>query len=131
MEITMSNKQLAALFLRSIVPWIAGNGLIPLLSVYAAQLGASSAVAGYYLAVSYMAITLGALSAGSVSDGLHRRKLPLIIAGLVGVPVAWLIGQVTSVSKKLPARKRRKWEKVSTYLCSLASCLRLWAFLSC
>lgn len=93
----MSNKQLTALFLCSIVPWSAGNGLVPLLPLYATQLGADAAVAGYYLAFSYLAIALGALSAGWVSDTFQRRKLPLVIAGIVGIPAAWLMGRVDSV----------------------------------
>ena len=93
----MSKKQLAALFLCSLVPWTAGNGLVPLLPVYARQLGASSAIAGYYLALSYLAIALGALSAGWVSGRLGRRKMPLIVAGLVNIPVAWLMGQASTI----------------------------------
>ncbi len=93
----MSNKQLGALFLSSLVPWCAGNGLVPLLPLYAIQLGADSAVAGYYLAFSYIAIALGALSAGWVSAKFRQRKLPLIVAGLIGLPVAWWMGQVNSI----------------------------------
>jgi DHA1 family multidrug resistance protein-like MFS transporter len=93
----MSKKQLATLFLCNLVPWTAGNGLVPLLPVYATQLGADSAVSGYYLAFSYLAIALGALSAGWVSDRFQRRKLPLILAGIVGIPAAWLMGQTASI----------------------------------
>ena len=93
----ISRKQLTALFICSLVPWTAGNGLIPLLPLYARQLGANDAVAGYYLAISYLAIALGALSAGWVSGRIHRHKLPLIIAGSVGIPVAWLMGHVSTV----------------------------------
>ncbi len=90
-------KQLVSLFFCSLIPWIVGNGLIPLLPVYLTQLGANSAVAGYSLAFSYLAIALGALSAGWVSGSLHRRKLPLIITGLVAIPTPWLMGQVSAV----------------------------------
>lgn len=93
----MTNKQLAALFLCGLVPWTAGNGLVPLLPLYATQLGANAAVAGYYLAFSYLAIALGALSAGWVSGKLRQRKLPLMVAGIVGIPAAWLMGQVNSI----------------------------------
>lgn len=93
----MSNKQLAALFLCSLVPWSAGNGLVPLLPLYASQLGADAAMAGYYLAFSYLAIALGALSAGWVSDTFGHRKLPLIIVGVIGIPVTWLMGQMNSI----------------------------------
>lgn len=94
---SIRRKQLVALFFCSLVPWIVGNGLIPLLPVYLTQLGANSAIAGYSLAFSYLAIALGALSAGWVSGSLHRRKLPLIIAGLAAIPTPWLMGQVSAV----------------------------------
>jgi MFS family permease len=85
---SITRKQLATLFICSLIPWTVGNGLIPLLPVYSARLGADSASAGYYLALSYLAIASGAMSAGWVSDHLGRRKIPLIIAGLVGLPTA-------------------------------------------
>ncbi len=55
----INRKQLAALFICSLVPWVVGNGLLPLLPVYAVKLGADSTVAGLYLAFSYLAIALG------------------------------------------------------------------------
>ncbi len=93
----MSKKQILALFVCSLVPWAVGNGLVPLLPVYATQLGADPAAAGYYLAFSYFALAVGAVAAGWLSDRLQRRKMPLIIAGLAGIPIAWLIGRVGSI----------------------------------
>jgi len=93
----MSKKQILALFVCSLVPWTVGNGLVPLLPVYATQLGADPAAAGYYLAFSYFALAVGAVAAGWLSDRLGRRKMPLIVAGLAGVPIAWLIGRVGDI----------------------------------
>ena len=93
----MSKKQILALFVCSLVPWTVGNGLVPLLPVYATQLGADPAAAGYYLAFSYFALAVGAVAAGWLSDRLQRRKMPLIVAGLAGIPIAWLIGRVGSI----------------------------------
>lgn len=93
----MNRKQLTALFLCSLIPWTVGNGLIPLLPVYAEQLGADSTAAGLYLAFSYLAIALGAVSAGWVSGSRFGRKLPLVVGGLTGPPLAWLMGQATSL----------------------------------
>ncbi len=94
---SIPKKQIVSLFFCSLIPWIVGNSLVPLLPVYAAKLGADSAVAGYSLAFSYLALALGAISAGWVSDGLHRRKLPLIMAGLIAIPIPWLMGQASTV----------------------------------
>lgn len=93
----ISRRQLASLFVCSVVPWSVGTGLIPLLPIYATRLGATSAVAGYYLAISYLALALGALSAGWISGVLHRHKLPLIIAGSLGIPASWLMGHVSTI----------------------------------
>jgi MFS family permease len=93
----MKKRELAALFVCSMAPWMVGSGLIPLLPVYATELGAGPAIAGAYLAFSYFGLGVGNFLAGWVSDNLHRRKLPLIIGGVVSVPATWLMGQVTTV----------------------------------
>jgi MFS family permease len=93
----MSRRQTATLFICSLIPWTIGNGLFPLLPVYAVRLGANSAAAGLYLTIAYIALTLGALSAGWMSDGLRKRKLPLIIASLINIPLPWLMGRVQTI----------------------------------
>jgi MFS family permease len=93
----MSNKQLLALFVSSLVPWTVGNGLVPLLPVYAIQLGADPAIAGYYLAFSYLALAAGAVSAGWISDRFQSRRKPLIILGVISMPLIWLIGRVGTI----------------------------------
>jgi len=95
----MGKRQLVSLFFCSLVPWIVGNGLIPLLPIYASQLGANAAVSGFYLAISYLALALGALSAGWVTGRFHRHQPPLIIAGLVGIPASWLMGHVSTIAE--------------------------------
>jgi MFS family permease len=93
----MSKKQILMLFLGSLVLWTVGNGLLPLLPVYARQLGADPASAGYYLSFSYLALAAGALSAGWLSDRFQSRRVPLLLAGLVSVPATWLIGHATGI----------------------------------
>lgn len=93
----MSKRQLLALFLCSLVPWTVGNGLLPLLPIYATQLGAPPSVAGYYLAFSYLALAIGAVAAGWLSEKLQRRKILLIVAGAVCIPAMWLMGRVVSI----------------------------------
>lgn len=93
----MPKRQLVLLFLCSLVPWTIGNGIIPLLPVFAAKLGASPAESGAFLAVAYVAITLGALSAGWISQRLHSRRKPLLVLSLVAVPLTWLCGQAADL----------------------------------
>jgi MFS family permease len=93
----MNKKQLLALFVCNLVPFTVGNGLLPLLPVYATQLGADPRAAGNYLAFSYLAISIGAISAGWVSDRFQNRKIPIIITGLVGMPIAYLMGRAGNI----------------------------------
>jgi MFS family permease len=92
----MSRKQLVALFVCSLFPWILGNGLVPLLPVYAKSLGASSAAAGAYLAVSYLGLALGALSAGWVSNRFGR-KTPLMVISFLAIPINLWLGSASSL----------------------------------
>lgn len=93
----MDKKQILALFVCSLVFWTLGNGLLPLLPVYTIQIGADPALAGYYLSFSYLALAVGAISAGWLSDKYNRRKVPLIIIGLVNIPLTWLMGKVGNI----------------------------------
>lgn len=93
----MGKKQILALFVYSLTIWTVGNGLLPLLPVYAKKLGADSAVSGYYMSFSYFALAAGAIAAGWVSDRFNRHKAPLILVGVAGIPIAWLMGRVESI----------------------------------
>ena len=104
----MNKKFLSLLFLCSLVPWVIGNGLLPLLPVYASQLGASPALVGYYMSISYLALALGSLAAGWLSDRYQRRKLMLILSGVINIPVIWLMGRV-SVAWQLTVLTATLW----------------------
>lgn len=93
----MRSRQILTLFVCQLVPYTIGNGLIPLLPIYAKQLGGGSDVAGYSLAFIYVAIVFGTIVAGWISDRYDRRKFPIIIAGLVSFSVAWMIGRVGNI----------------------------------
>lgn len=93
----MSKKQLFALFLCSLIPYTAGNGVLPLLPVYAAQLGAAPAVVGYYLSFSYLALAAGTIVGGWLSDKLQRRRALIIVAGVVATPAFWLMGRAMNI----------------------------------
>jgi len=92
----MNRKLLIVLFVSSLIPGIIGNGLLPLLPVYASQLGAAPGLVGAYLAISYLALVLGSLGAGWVSNRFQRRKVVFIVAGILGVPALWLMGRVSN-----------------------------------
>ena len=79
----MSRKQLVTLFACSMASWAVGSGLMPLSPVYALKLGASQAAAGYYLSFAFAMLAAGNFFAGWLSDRLQRRKLLLIVSGVV------------------------------------------------
>jgi len=90
----ISKKQLVSIFVCSLIPWTVGNGLLPLLPVYAERLGANAIMAGAYLAVTYLAIAIGAFFAGWISGTRLRRKIPIVLIILISSPPAWMIGRV-------------------------------------
>lgn len=71
--------------------------MLPLLPVYATQIGAGPAVVGYYLSFSYFALAIGTIVAGWLSDKLQRRNVLIIACVLVNIPVIWLMGRVINV----------------------------------
>jgi len=92
----MTRKQLVALFVCGLFPWISGNGLAPLLPVYVRTLGASPAGSGAYLAFSYLGLAIGALSAGWIS-ARFQRKTPLLVASFLAAPTSLWIGRANSL----------------------------------
>jgi MFS family permease len=84
-----------ALFTGSLVGWTIGNGLLPVLPVYAAELDISPTQTGIYLAFGYVALIIGIIVAGFVSDRWQKRQRLLLVVGFAGVPAIWLMGLVT------------------------------------
>ena len=93
----MSKKQLISLFICSLVPLTAGNGLMPILPVYATKMGAGPALIGYYLGFAFLFLTIGTIIAGWISDKLQRRKALLITMGIGLIPAVWLMGMVSNI----------------------------------
>lgn len=76
----MAKKQLIALYILYVVPFITGNAILPFLPIYVEQLGASPSITGYYLAISFGALATGTMVAGWLSHHYGRRKRLLVIA---------------------------------------------------
>jgi len=85
-----------ALFLCNFAILFVGFGLFPLLPFYAAEVGATPTLIGFYLAVTYMAITVGNLLTGWLS-GRVPRKLVFVSAGVMGTLALFLMGQATTL----------------------------------
>lgn len=92
----MTRRQLYALFVCSLMPGLVGNGLLPILPLYASQLGASPAFVGSYLSLSYVALAAGTMSGGWLADRIQRRKLQLVLFSATSVPPFILMGHVAN-----------------------------------
>lgn len=90
----MTKKDFLALLLNSLSVWFIGISLMPVLPLYAAQLGATPAVTGHYLALSFLALTLGTISAGRIAGRFQSRRRLIILLGVLTVPATVLMGRV-------------------------------------
>ena len=95
----MSNKQLAALFVCSFIPYAIGSGLLGLLAVYATRLGADPAQTGLFLAFAFLALAISTVITGRFADRFQRRKELLIACGALAVPLTGLMAGATSVAQ--------------------------------
>ncbi len=91
----MKKSYLISLFIGSLVGWTIGNGLLPVLPVYAAARNVSQAQTGVYLALAYIALMIGTVVAGYISDRWLLRQRLLLIVGIAIVPAVWLMGVPT------------------------------------
>lgn len=95
MRSLVANKQLLYLFFSSaLVPFV-GMGLLPILPLYAAQFGATPTTVGLYYAIMYLASLMGVLLTERLARWL-TYKGAFIIAGVLGIPMLALMGQVTA-----------------------------------
>lgn len=93
---SITRKQLFALFTANVIFWTILQGLVTMLPVYALALGADPASIGNYLGFVFFAMTVGGVTAGWLADRFQRRKRLLTVSILVNIPVTWLMSQVTS-----------------------------------
>lgn len=89
-----SARQLPFLFYYSLTILFVGMGLMPVLPLYAAELGATSSTIGIFLSTIYLTFTLSTLLTGWLSTLLGRRRL-FILSAMLGFPALYLMGQVT------------------------------------
>jgi MFS family permease len=83
--------QFLVLFVCNLGLWSMGNGLLPLLPVYALERGATPATAGAAIACAYAALAGSNLLAGNFAGILRSRKRLLGVAGLLSaLPLALL-----------------------------------------
>lgn len=95
----MNQRQFLALFLCSLIPWWVGSGLLPLLPIYAARLGASPAVVGNYLSFVFLALAIGTMLGGWLSGKVQNLRGLLMGLGIASVPATLIMGQVSTIGQ--------------------------------
>lgn len=90
-------RQILLLFGYALVTWSIGNGLLPLLPIVAAEMGADKVLIGIYLAASYVALAIGTTAAGVLADRYGHRKGLMIGCALAGAPVVLLVSRANAL----------------------------------
>jgi MFS family permease len=96
-----TQRSLTALLVTSTIIWVSGNGILPLLPVYAETLGASNLQIGLYLAFSYACLAIGAVIASKAVHSYSAAKSILVISGALSVPFTFCVGQAGSLNDLL------------------------------
>jgi len=89
--------QLLVLFFCNLCMSAIGNGLVPLVPLYALALGASPGPAGWPLASANIALALGTLTASWLANRARSDKWAIVAAGLLSGPLFILLGHDISV----------------------------------
>jgi MFS family permease len=93
----MNRRQFFVLFLCTLIPWWVGSGLVSLLPLYAARLGASPTVVGNYLSFIFLALAAGTMVGGWLAPKVRRfRQLLMALAASSAVAIL-LMGHVTTI----------------------------------
>jgi MFS family permease len=93
----MSKTQFMALCVCNIVLFTGLAGLIGLMPLYLADLGADSSLTGFFMAFAYLSLAVSTISSGRLADRFGQRRTLLIIFGGLAVPVTLALSAITSV----------------------------------
>jgi MFS family permease len=93
----MARKQLLALTFCNLGLFIAATMLLPLLPVYAVQLGMDEGTIGIYIALAFGTLSAGAISSGWFSNRFQHRTLTIIVISAIAIPMTFLMGQVSNL----------------------------------
>ena len=93
----MRRRYLVGPFVCCLAVWTYGNGILPLLPLYAIERGASPATSGVFLAFTYFCLALGNMAPGMLPKTFRHRRLLLLASGIVFIPGTWLCGLVANV----------------------------------
>jgi MFS family permease len=81
----------------TLVCWTYGNGVLPLLPLYAIERGASPSVTGLVLAYGFLCLAVGTTVAGLLPKRFRRRKLLVAASGIAIALLTWLTSRTTTL----------------------------------
>lgn len=84
-------------FLSTLAVWIYGNGVLPLLPLYAIERGASETTSGLFLAFAFLCLALGTFTTGLLPRDFRNRKWLIVTSGLLMVGLTSLTSHITTV----------------------------------
>lgn len=93
----MSKQKRFILFICNLVLWTIANGLVPLLPVQAASLGAQSTIIGFFMAFSYVMLAIGTMLSGWLVERGGTHKLLIMLISFILIPMLAILGQVDTV----------------------------------
>jgi len=91
--------QLSTLFGCGLCMAVIGAGTMPLLSIYALRLGASTEAVSTMIAAAYVALAIGTAVAHRLAALAQSPKRALVAAGLLSAPLLGLLGQTSSIGQ--------------------------------
>lgn len=90
-------RQLRLLFLSNLLVFTVGNGLLPLLPVYANKLGADPALIGRYMAFTSLMLAIGVIAIGRLARKLKHTQRLFVILSMIAVISMTLLGQIHTI----------------------------------
>jgi MFS transporter, DHA1 family, multidrug resistance protein len=93
----MRNRQLQVLFICNLLVFSTSNGLLPLLPVYAVDLGATPTLVGGLMAFAYTTLTIGTLMTKTLIRRFRNPKRLFVAMSLLCVILTIMLGMVATI----------------------------------
>lgn len=91
----MSKKQLFALFMCNLLPFVVGNSLMALLPIYISkELGAGTILTGIVISIAFAVLVASTSLSASISRRLGRYRDVITVCSLLCIPALWYAGEV-------------------------------------
>ena len=93
----MRRSYLVGPFICLVATWTFGNGTLPLLPLYAMELGASKQTSGLFLSFAFLCLALGNGIPAVLPKSFRNQRLLILAIALPLAILCWLTGRVTTV----------------------------------